>query len=43
VLPHLESGVVRNCWVSHDQFLAGYGAAQAVPGVEGRRDATHQI
>ena len=32
VLPLLESEVVRSGWVSHDQFLAGYGAAQAVPG-----------
>jgi chromate transporter len=32
VLPLLESGVVAPGWVTHDQFLAGYGAAQAVPG-----------
>lgn len=32
VLPLLESEVVRPGWVSHDAFLAGYGAAQAVPG-----------
>ncbi|UXN58741.1 chromate efflux transporter [Phyllobacterium zundukense] len=32
VLPLLETEVVRSGWVSHDQFLAGYGAAQAVPG-----------
>ena len=32
VLPLLESEVVRSGWVSRDQFLAGYGAAQAVPG-----------
>ena len=32
VLPLLESGVVRPGWVSQDAFLAGYGAAQAVPG-----------
>ncbi|RFC66734.1 chromate efflux transporter [Mesorhizobium denitrificans] len=32
VLPLLESEVVSRGWVSHDQFLAGYGAAQAVPG-----------
>lgn len=32
VLPLLETEVVRGGWVSHDQFLAGYGAAQAVPG-----------
>ncbi|MBR0556602.1 chromate efflux transporter [Ciceribacter sp. L1K23] len=32
VLPLLEAEVVRSGWVSHDAFLAGYGAAQAVPG-----------
>lgn len=32
VLPLLETEVVQSGWVSHDQFLAGYGAAQAVPG-----------
>ena len=32
VLPLLETEVVRTGWVSADQFLAGYGAAQAVPG-----------
>lgn len=32
VLPLLEREVVAPGWVSHDQFLAGYGAAQAVPG-----------
>ena len=32
VLPLLETEVVRSGWVSHDAFLAGYGAAQAVPG-----------
>jgi chromate transporter len=32
VLPLLESEVVRPGWVSHDVFLAGYGAAQAIPG-----------
>ena len=32
VLPLLEAGVVPPGWVSHDAFLAGYGAAQAVPG-----------
>lgn len=30
VLPLLESGTSR--WVSHTDFLAGYGAAQALPG-----------
>jgi chromate transporter len=32
VLPLLQAGVVPNGWVSNDTFLAGYGAAQAVPG-----------
>ncbi len=32
VLPLLQSEVVPNGWVSNDSFLAGYGAAQAVPG-----------
>ncbi|MDO5630376.1 MAG: chromate efflux transporter [Paracoccus sp. (in: a-proteobacteria)] len=32
VLPLLEAEVVRPGWVSADKFLAGYGAAQAVPG-----------
>ncbi|WEX08027.1 chromate efflux transporter [Chelativorans sp. AA-79] len=32
VLPLLETETVRTGWVSADQFLAGYGAAQAVPG-----------
>lgn len=32
VLPLLEAEVVRPGWVSQDAFLAGYGAAQAVPG-----------
>ncbi len=32
VLPLLETEVVQSGWISHDQFLAGYGAAQAVPG-----------
>lgn len=32
VLPLLETAVVEPGWVSHEQFLAGYGAAQAVPG-----------
>ncbi|CUX65995.1 MULTISPECIES: chromate efflux transporter [Hyphomicrobiales] len=32
VLPLLETEVVKSGWISHDQFLAGYGAAQAVPG-----------
>jgi chromate transporter len=32
VLPLLQSEVVPPGWVSADSFLAGYGAAQAVPG-----------
>jgi len=32
VLPLLEEAVVAPGWISRDEFLAGYGAAQAVPG-----------
>jgi chromate transporter len=32
VLPLLQAEVVPTGWVTDDQFLAGYGAAQAVPG-----------
>jgi chromate transporter len=32
VLPLLQAEVVPAGWVTNDQFLAGYGAAQAVPG-----------
>ena len=32
VLPLLQSEVVPNGWVAADRFIAGYGAAQAVPG-----------
>jgi len=32
VLPLLQSAVVQPGWVGQAQFLAGYGAAQAVPG-----------
>jgi chromate transporter len=32
VLPLLHASVVDPGWVTDDQFLAGYGAAQAVPG-----------
>lgn len=32
VLPLLQTEVVNPGWVSNDVFLAGYGAAQAVPG-----------
>jgi chromate transporter len=32
VLPLLQAAVVPSGWVTNDAFLAGYGAAQAVPG-----------
>ena len=32
VLPLLQAAVVPTGWVGNDRFLAGYGAAQAVPG-----------
>lgn len=32
VLPLLQASVVPTGWVNNDAFLAGYGAAQAVPG-----------
>lgn len=32
VLPLLQAEVVPTGWVDDDAFLAGYGAAQAVPG-----------
>jgi chromate transporter len=32
VLPLLQAEVVPPGWVSNDDFIAGYGAAQAVPG-----------
>lgn len=32
VLPLLQTEVVPSGWVSNDAFLAGYGAAQALPG-----------
>lgn len=32
VLPMLQSEVIEPGWVSQDIFLAGYGAAQAIPG-----------
>ncbi|HEX2141662.1 MAG TPA: chromate efflux transporter [Candidatus Limnocylindria bacterium] len=32
VLPLLDAGVVGPGWVGEDQFLAGYGLAQAIPG-----------
>ena len=32
VLPLLENSVVSNGWISSEDFLAGYGASQAIPG-----------
>jgi chromate transporter len=32
VLPLLQDSVVATGWVAADQFLAGYGASQAIPG-----------
>jgi chromate transporter len=32
ILPLLQAEVVPSGWISNDAFLAGYGAAQAVPG-----------
>ena len=32
VLPLLQAEVVSNGWLGNDSFMAGYGAAQAVPG-----------
>ncbi|PJZ48052.1 chromate efflux transporter [Leptospira saintgironsiae] len=32
VLPLLENEVIRQGWVGKEEFLAGYGAAQAMPG-----------
>jgi len=32
VLPLLQAEVVQTDWVTQDAFLAGYGAAQAIPG-----------
>lgn len=32
VLPLLEDLVVNSAWLNQEQFLAGYGAAQAIPG-----------
>lgn len=32
VLPLLQDSVVSSAWVAPDQFLAGYGASQAIPG-----------
>ena len=32
VLPLLQAEVVPRGWIDHDTFMAGYGAAQAVPG-----------
>jgi chromate transporter len=32
VLPLLQQAIVPRGWIGNDEFLAGYGAAQAVPG-----------
>nr|WP_297398415.1 chromate efflux transporter [uncultured Marinobacter sp.] len=32
ILPLLEAEVVQTGWITPDQFLTGYGAAQAIPG-----------
>ena len=32
VLPTLQSEVVENGWVTTEEFIAGYGASQAIPG-----------
>ena len=32
VLPLLEAGLVQPGWIGPEEFLTGYGAAQAVPG-----------
>ena len=32
VLPLLETSMVGSGWISQEQFLAGYGASQAIPG-----------
>lgn len=32
VLPLLQAEVVPHGWIDNDTFMAGYGAAQAVPG-----------
>ena len=32
VLPTLESETVENGWLTAEQFIAGYGASQAIPG-----------
>lgn len=32
VLPLLKSEIVQNGWVTNENFMAGYGAAQAIPG-----------
>ena len=32
VLPTLETEVVENGWTTAEQFIAGYGASQAIPG-----------
>ncbi len=32
VLPTLQSEVVENGWITAEEFIAGYGASQAIPG-----------
>lgn len=32
VLPTLQSEVVENGWINAEEFIAGYGASQAIPG-----------
>ncbi len=32
VLPLLETSIIDNQWLTQEQFLSGYGAAQAIPG-----------
>ena len=32
VLPLLQAEVIGPGWITHEQFVAGYGAAQAIPG-----------
>ena len=32
VLPTLETEVVESGWITAEEFIAGYGAAQAIPG-----------
>jgi chromate transporter len=32
VLPLLETSIIENQWLTQEEFLTGYGAAQAIPG-----------